>query len=148
MKIKIRRYLIQEGVIDFVKNNWGKGVLAAGGLMMANAGVFGPTAQKAVESGGAAMNKFLNDAGDWSKEAVDKLDNKYNNPHNQQNMQNTQNNETNHSNNLQNQTKPNVNSNDTHPNINQQKMQNQNQNDNKVDTKVENKIDNSSNQEG
>ena len=81
MKIQLKKYLIQEGVTDFVKNNWGKGMLAAGGIMLADAGAFGPTAEKAVNAGGNALNTFLKDAGDWSKSAVEKMDAKYNPNH-------------------------------------------------------------------
>ena len=96
MKFKIKKYLIQEGVTDFVKNNWGKGLLAASGLVMANAGVFGDQAQKAVSMGGDKLNNFVKDAGDWSKKSFDKLEQKYGdtgntNPSAPQNNQNTQN---------------------------------------------------------
>ena len=77
MKFKIKKYLIQEGVTDFVKNNWGKGLLAASGLVMANAGVFGDKAQKAVEMGGEKLNNFVKDAGDWSKQSFEKMEQKY-----------------------------------------------------------------------
>ena len=78
MKYKINKnVLIEEGIGQFISNNWGKGLVAASGLVMANAGVFGDTAKKAVEAGGAKMNNFIKDAGDWSKEAVDKMEKKY-----------------------------------------------------------------------
>ena len=77
MKFKIKKYLIQEGVTDFVKNNWGKGLLAASGLVMANAGVFGDKAQKAVEMGGEKLNNFVKVAGDWSKQSFEKMEQKY-----------------------------------------------------------------------
>lgn len=77
MKFKIKKYLIQEGITDFVKNNWGKGLLATSGLVMANAGVFGDKAQKAVEMGGEKLNNFVKDAGDWSKQSFEKMEQKY-----------------------------------------------------------------------
>lgn len=77
MKFKIKKYLIQEGITDFVKNNWGKGLVAASGLVMANAGVFGDKAQKAVEMGGEKLNSFVKDAGDWSKQSFEKMEQKY-----------------------------------------------------------------------
>ena len=72
-----KKQLIQEGILDAVKNNWGKGLLAIGGLAAADAGVFGDKAQKAVEAGGAQTKQFLKDAGDWSKTAIDKMNIKY-----------------------------------------------------------------------
>jgi len=72
-----KQQLIQEGILQGVKDNWGKGLLAAGGLAAANAGVFGPTAQNMVQNGKVASEKFLHDAGDWSKGAVDKMNAKY-----------------------------------------------------------------------
>lgn len=77
MKFQIKKYLIEEGITDFVKNNWGKGLVAASGIIMANAGVFGDQAQKAVSMGGDKLNNFVKDAGDWSKKSFDKLEQKY-----------------------------------------------------------------------
>ncbi len=76
MKIT-KQQLIQEGILQGVKDNWGKGLLAAGGIAAANAGVFGPTAQNMVKLGKGTTEKFVKDAGDWSKEAVDKMNAKY-----------------------------------------------------------------------
>lgn len=72
-----KKQLIQEGILSAVKNNWGKGLLAVGGLAAANAGVFGDKAQKAVEAGGSRTEQFLKDAGDWSKQSMDKMNAKY-----------------------------------------------------------------------
>ena len=72
-----KKQLIQEGILQGVKDNWGKGLIAAGGLAAANAGVFGPRAQESVETGGTRLSQFMKDAGDWSKSAVDKMNAKY-----------------------------------------------------------------------
>lgn len=66
MKIEIKRHLIQEGVIDHLKNNWGKyaaAAAAAGTLHAAGAGYLGIVPQDAVQSFGAKMAGGLeNDA--------------------------------------------------------------------------------------
>lgn len=91
MKFKIKKYLIQEGITDFVKDNWGKGLVAASGIVMANAGVFGDKAQKAVAMGGDKLNTFVKDAGDWSKQSFEKMEQKYGtNPSNTNPSSNTQ----------------------------------------------------------
>ncbi len=77
MKISIKNYLIQEGVLQGVKDHWGKGLMAAGGLAAANAGVFGDKAEEAVKAGGTRAKEFMDKAGDWSKNSMDKLKNTY-----------------------------------------------------------------------
>ena len=77
MVIDIKTHLIQEGVLQSVKDNWGKGLMAAGGLAMAHAGAFGDTAKHAVDQGGNALNGFMHKAGDWSKDSIDKMNNTY-----------------------------------------------------------------------
>lgn len=77
MRIITKKELIQEGVLQAVKDNWGKGLIALGGLAAANAGVFGPRVQKAVETGGHKAEEFMKTAGDWSKGALDKMNAKY-----------------------------------------------------------------------
>ncbi len=72
-----KKQLIQEGILQGVKDNWGKGLLALGGLAAANAGVFGPRVQQSVETGGHKAEEFLKTAGDWSKGALDKMNAKY-----------------------------------------------------------------------
>jgi len=77
MKIQIKKYLIQEGILSGVKDNWGKLLIGLGGVAAANAGVFGDSAQKEVQAGGSRLKHFMKDAGDWSQSAVKKLDDKY-----------------------------------------------------------------------
>lgn len=109
MKFKIKKYLIQEGITDFVKDNWGKGLVAASGIVMANAGVFGDKAQKAVEMGGDKLNTFVKDAGDWSKQSFEKMEQKYgNNPSNTNPSSNTQGNNQNQNNNQQDHNQPGI----------------------------------------
>ena len=59
MKIKIKKYLIQEGVLDSVKNNWGKLALGGVGVAAAYSGALGDSAQKAVQSGGKSLGEFM-----------------------------------------------------------------------------------------
>jgi len=77
MIIQIKKHLIEEGVLQGVKDNWGKGLMAAGGLALAHANAFGPAAKRAVDQGGAALKGFAEKAGDWSKDSMVKLNNQY-----------------------------------------------------------------------
>jgi len=64
MKVSIRRYLIQEGVLDTIKDNWGKALVIGAGLGMANAGTLGPQAEKMVHQGGDKLGKMMEVAKD------------------------------------------------------------------------------------
>jgi hypothetical protein len=77
MTINIKRHLLQEGIIQGVKENFGKIMLGAGGVALANAGVFGDKAKENVQAGGARLNEFTKDAQDWMKGAGNKLNEKY-----------------------------------------------------------------------
>ena len=77
MIIDIKTHLIQEGVLQSVKDNWGKGLMAAGGIALAHANAFGPTAKDAVDRGGSALKRFVEKAGDWSKDSMTKLNSTY-----------------------------------------------------------------------
>jgi len=59
-----KQQLIQEGVLDFVKNNYGKGLLGAGAVLGAKAGIFGTGAQNAANNGIAGTSKWLHSAND------------------------------------------------------------------------------------
>jgi len=59
-----KQQLIQEGVLDFVKNNYGKGLLGAGAILGAKAGIFGTGAQNAANNGIAGTSKWLQSAND------------------------------------------------------------------------------------
>ena len=65
--------LIQEGVLDFVKNNYGKGVLGIGALLAAKAGVFGDAAKN-------ATNKGIDGTSEWMSNASDKIVDEYGTP--------------------------------------------------------------------
>ncbi len=65
-----REQLIQEGVLDFAKNHWGKGLLMAGAVASAKAGIFGPSAKQNTD-------KFIDTMGDFSDSAITKLKNEY-----------------------------------------------------------------------
>lgn len=68
-----KRQLIQEGVLDFVKNNYGKGLLGAGGILAAKAGVFGEGAK-------ATVDKGLKNSSEWLSQANDKIAKEYGTP--------------------------------------------------------------------
>ncbi len=65
-----KKQLIQEGILQGVKDNWDKGLIALGGIYAANKGLMGPDAQKAIQAGGTITKNFVHKAGDWSKDAV------------------------------------------------------------------------------
>jgi len=69
MKIT-KQQLILEGILQGIKDNWGKGLLAIGGVYAANKGLLGSDAQKAIQAGGSITKNFVDKAGDWSKDAV------------------------------------------------------------------------------
>lgn len=77
MKIQIKQHLLQEGVMQMVKDNWGKGLMAAGAVAAANAGVFGAKAEQAVQNGGTAMKGFLDTATKFGSDGMQKMANKY-----------------------------------------------------------------------
>ncbi len=77
MKIDIKKILLEEGILQGVKDNWGKTLIAAGGIAAANAGAFGDKAQDMVQSGGSKLSEFTKAAGDWSQDSMDKMNNTY-----------------------------------------------------------------------
>jgi hypothetical protein len=61
MKIYIKKYLLQEGIIG---DHWGKIAIAGIAAAAAHAGVMGPEAQKNIDQGGANFKGFLDKMGD------------------------------------------------------------------------------------
>lgn len=62
MKIQIKKQLLQEGVVDHLKRNWGKyalGVGAAGSIYAAGQGAFGVEPQDEVQDWGANVANQL-----------------------------------------------------------------------------------------
>jgi len=72
MIIHIKQHLLEEGVLQSVKDNWGKLLTAGVGVAAANAGVFGPEVKRTVEMGGQNLKTFI----DRAKEGLDTM-NKY-----------------------------------------------------------------------
>lgn len=71
MRFPIKQYLIQEGVLDGLQNNWGKLLVAGIGIAAAHSGALGQKAQHDVDSGGAALKGFLDKAGNGAKQMAD-----------------------------------------------------------------------------
>ena len=57
-----KKQLIQEGVLDFVKNNYGKGLLGGGSILAAKAGVFGEATKAATNAGIEKTSEWLSNA--------------------------------------------------------------------------------------
>jgi len=70
MIYKLNKYQILEEFSQFIKDNWGKGALAAGGIAAANANVFGKEAQDITKKGLSKVSEF-------SKDSYTKMKNTY-----------------------------------------------------------------------
>jgi hypothetical protein len=80
MKIQIKKYLIQEGILDSIKNNWGKILVGGVAIAAANAGAFGEKAQNAVKSGGQGLKELTNKAMDSTNDGLKKVADYYKDP--------------------------------------------------------------------
>lgn len=80
MKIQIKKYLIQEGILDSIKNNWGKLLVGGVAIAAANAGAFGEKAQDAVKSGGQGLKELTNKAMDSTNDGLKKVADYYKDP--------------------------------------------------------------------
>lgn len=67
MKIYIKKYLLEEGVVQGVKDNWGTLLMAGIGIAAAHSGALGPKAKLSVDTGGNNIKNFLDTASDRSK---------------------------------------------------------------------------------
>lgn len=80
MKIQIKKYLIQEGIIEGIKNNWGKLLVGGVAIAAANAGAFGEKAQEAVKSGGQSLKELTDKAMDSTNDGLKKVAEYYKDP--------------------------------------------------------------------
>ena len=71
MVYDIKKHLIEEGVLEHVKNNIGKYGLAAAGLAAGGAGEFGDAAEGAIKSGANAISSIGSGAASMGHRVID-----------------------------------------------------------------------------
>ena len=80
-KVRIKNYLINEGVLGTVKDNWGKGLIAAGGTgAIAHSGALGNGPKEVVDAFGNSVSKAVGNIGKYFDNGANAMKNTYNHP--------------------------------------------------------------------